>query len=474
MIVNVMLHEMADELLSAADIKAICKSRGFSEREASSRALFENMFLSPTGLEAAMSELTPAEVAALHLLHLKKKPVDVTFFERLYGGTHTGSRLNGTFTQQFKPIYDEVKIRLTRRGVLIVATHRTTSPNFTKMELLRFQFPPDFAPYLPSLFQASIRKDKQGTAQSDAFREQLRQLARGKQSAHGVQLIGGSLMVGKQLFKAKHANAWRQDAWEAEILKQRIVKDTRYEYLPPSSLTTPMKFLLYAFSQLEPDEWILPDDLSTLLDVFYGSASHPKPEAVCQAGWETNCLARLQTDSITYYRLADAHDLPADEPLERYLLIEDQGVFVNLDAIPYEALEPLNQMATFKINDQRLKLIPSVPKLVDSFDMLHDHPLTRYLEKNNADFHAVYKRVKADWGKLIVHDNLLVARIRDLSLRVKLQKAFEATDETASRALVLLNDEYVAFPRGMLNEVERVVKKAGHVINSCYAASRTG
>jgi hypothetical protein len=271
------------------------------------------------------------------------------------------------------------------------------------------------------------------------------------------------------LFKAKHVSAWHQDAWEAEVLKQRIAKDTRYEYLPASSLSTPLKFLLYAFSQLEPDEWILPDDLTTLLDVFYGSTSHPKPEVVCQAGWEMNCLARLQSGGTTYYRLADAHEIPADEPLERYLLIEDQGVFVNLNTIPYEALEQLNQMAAFRIDDQRLKIIPSVPKLVDSFDTLHDQPLTRYLEKNNADFRAVYKRVKADWGKLIVHDNLLVARITDLSLRVKLQKAFKGTDETASRALIVLNDEYIAFPRGMLNEVERVVKKAGHVIKTVQA-----
>ena len=49
-----MLYAMCHEVLSTADIKAICKSCGFSEREANSRSLFESVFLSATGIEATM------------------------------------------------------------------------------------------------------------------------------------------------------------------------------------------------------------------------------------------------------------------------------------------------------------------------------------------------------------------------------------------------------------------------------------
>ena len=78
-----MLTEMCQQVLSAADIKAISKSRGFSAREASSRTIFESYFLSDIGVEAAMASLSQEEVALLHLLKLEGKVVDIRFFERL-------------------------------------------------------------------------------------------------------------------------------------------------------------------------------------------------------------------------------------------------------------------------------------------------------------------------------------------------------------------------------------------------------
>jgi hypothetical protein len=63
-----MLTDMCQQVLSAADLKTICKSRGFSAREASSRTVFESYFLSDIGLEAAMASLSREEVIVLHLL----------------------------------------------------------------------------------------------------------------------------------------------------------------------------------------------------------------------------------------------------------------------------------------------------------------------------------------------------------------------------------------------------------------------
>jgi hypothetical protein len=57
-----MLTEMCQDILTETDIKAICKSRGFSASEAASRTVFENFFLSDIGLETAMASLS---------LHLK-------------------------------------------------------------------------------------------------------------------------------------------------------------------------------------------------------------------------------------------------------------------------------------------------------------------------------------------------------------------------------------------------------------------
>ena len=142
-----MLYEMCHEVLSTADVRAICKSRGFSEREANSRSLFENVFLSSSGAETVMNTLTAAEIATLHLMYMENRVVDVTFFGRLYGAKQTGYPAHGTFTQQNKAIYDAVQRNLIRKGLLIITEAKTNSPNKTKMETWRYCFPPDFGQY---------------------------------------------------------------------------------------------------------------------------------------------------------------------------------------------------------------------------------------------------------------------------------------------------------------------------------------
>lgn len=62
-----------------------------------------------------------------------------------------------------------------------------------------------------------------------------------------------------------------------------------------------------------------------------------------------------------------------------------------------------------------------------------------------------------------------MARVTDLSLRVKLQQAFDGADGAPSATLVPLSGDYIAFPRARLGDVEKVLKKAGHVVKAVRA-----
>src|SRR4051812_4806277 len=288
MILSQMLYEMCHDVLSAADIKAICKSRGFSEKEANSRSLFENVFLSSIGVEGAMTTLTDAEVAALHLLHMENRVVDVTFFERLYGGKQAGSRVYGTFTQQFRPIFDAVQRNLIRKGVLIIAAAKTNSPQKTKMELWRYRFPPEFGPFLPRLFHPSVHSGQTGSVQADRVRTDLRRLVQdqpvGPRRLDAIHLDAGGLTIGRRPFSVTAVQEWRQSAWEAAILKATLQRTELSpaeggsrsflpSYLPAAMHTgyllpdneyraaSPLPAVLYAFAQLAPDEWICPHHL---------------------------------------------------------------------------------------------------------------------------------------------------------------------------------------------------------------------
>ena len=55
-----------------------------------------------------------------------------------------------------------------------------------------------------------------------------------------------------------------------------------------------------------------------------------------------------------------------------------------------------------------------------------------------------------------LHDNLLIAAIKDLSLRVLLEKKFSGSNQ-----VVTLSDEYISFPLNLLPEIQKVVMKSG-------------
>src|SRR5437763_1490498 len=104
-----MLHQMCQEVLAEADVRAICKNRGLPNQAASSRPMLETLFLSDAGVSAAIRTLGRTEIALLHLLKGHDRPVDVTFFSRL-DPSQTGPY--GTFTRRFQGVFTRVKDRV--------------------------------------------------------------------------------------------------------------------------------------------------------------------------------------------------------------------------------------------------------------------------------------------------------------------------------------------------------------------------
>ena len=93
---------MCRKELSTADIKAICKARGFSTKEAENRRFLENFILSDQGVVKTMDTLTQKEIIVLHALKQKSRAVDVAFFDCIYGPSNRGFLWNTTFTKKYK------------------------------------------------------------------------------------------------------------------------------------------------------------------------------------------------------------------------------------------------------------------------------------------------------------------------------------------------------------------------------------
>ena len=133
---------------------------------------------------------------------------------------------------------------------------------------------------------------------------------------------------------------------------------------------------------------------------------------------------------------------------------------MDLDAVPFEALETLVRMSDQRpvAGGQPLLLVaPNLVKLGRMADTAAVLPLADWLQKNAPAFHQAFETARQRRGKTILHENLSVARVSDLSLKVALEKAL-------GKRIVPLGDEFLAFPSEAVAEVKRLVSQMGHVV----------
>ena len=461
-----MLKQMCKSDINDSDIKAICKSRGFSAKEATSRDVFENFFISTIGIKEVLDSLTYKEVVFLHLLSKMKKEVGIAYFERLYGCAEpTNGYYYMTFTKRYKETFKKAKNNLVRKGVLIVIERETYSKS-TKMERLRFSFPPEFGEFLPPLVKA-FKFKKSGKFKREVLRDKLLELAGGRErpsplsnsdkKSFKLTINEGNLSIGGEQFRAKYLLDWQQASLRASV--KTDTKKRGYQSYPSYDMT-PVDVTLYAISQLGEHEWLPADSLAVILKIFTGDDVNHPCEQICEAGWEWGCLVKVVVDKTAYYRLPDdsLEDAAAPTP-EQYLQIAPDGtVVLDLVKIPYTVLEVLASVALMDIHNANLRATANIIKIGDALTTVRKEGVFEWLRENSSGFRSAIEIAEKRWGKQIIHECLMVARVKDLSLKVQIEKSYTGSQ------LVSLPDDYIAFPCDQLLAIQKLVEKSGHVI----------
>jgi hypothetical protein len=432
--------------LSDTDLNAIRKGRGFSASETASRSSFASFFVTSIGVEAAMRALTLEEGLALRLLH-ETGEVDVTFFERVYGA---GGEYD-TYTQRYKPTFDQVKKNLVRRGLVIMAEIKMPGDT-VQLERWRFALPPEFASYLPALPGLSL--DQPGQTNDYALRKKLLELVGGLSAVPNdpfpIQIKQGSLFLKETPFSLATLGLWQSAAWQAAM---NVSKPSVPASLSPIDATLKL---------LSPEIWTAPQALDPALKIFCFGSKLSSAEELLQNGWKLGLLARLEIGSVRHYRL-----IPSPNPAGRNavypasipwadLAARSGSVKIDLRLIPLSDLEELNIIAHLAVEKGVLFASASLIKLGLAAPAQRNSPLSRWLAERVPAFGRVAETVQQKWGKTILHENLLVARVRDLSLRVQLEREL-------GPALVVLSDHFIAFPLEARPSVEKVLKKTGFV-----------
>ncbi|MGB7533500.1 MAG: hypothetical protein WA977_11085 [Halobacteriota archaeon] len=454
-----MLKQMCKSDINDPDIKAICKSRGFPAKEATSRDTFENFFISSIGIQEALNSLTYEEVVFLHLLNKINKEVGIEYFKRLYGCAEpVNGYYYGTFTQRYKETFKKVKNNLVRKGVLIVI-ERETYTKSTRMERLRFAFPPEFGDFLPPIVKASKFKEA-GDFKRAVLRDKLLEIIGKEQKpsplstkrSFTLTIKDGNLFIGAEKFRVSRLLKWQRACWHASV-----GANTRMR----SGEMTPIEVTLYALSQLNEHEWLPADGLAVMLKIFTGEATDHPCEHICEVGWEWGCLVKVVADGKAYYQLPeDPLEDTTSSPPELYLQVEPDGtVTLNLMTIPYAALEVLASVATLNIHNSNLRATASTIKIGNALMTVRNEGVFEWLREHSSGFRTAIETAETRWGKQIIHEDLMIARVKDLSLRVQIEKSY-----ADSQSIVSLPNDYITFPCDLLPAIQKLVEMSGHVI----------
>ena len=450
---------------SQADFRAVGRSRGFEAETIASRELMQHLFLSEHGVASALALLTPVEIAALHLLHCLRDAVDLEFFKRVYPDA-VSANLYASYNERFKALFQRVRAQFVQRGLLLFGTLPDSFQRGpTILERRRFRFPEAFGALLPAPFQVrQLDPAITGRHRAEVLRDKVAELLQCGSAAAGEpsggkagrwRLENGELHLGSDSarFRVKQLETWQRSQFE------RAAGFT--DKAQPEALR-PVPLLLYALSRLRDGEWLAANELVPLWKVALPKAKAPEPQTACEAGYDWGCVEKIEVDGGPLYRLPRSFDSQAGTPAEDFLQTENpQEVRIRLDRTPVAALERLGEIARLELANGELRAVPNLLKLSHApVETLAD-PMIGWLREHHPAFRSTMERIEQRRGKLIVHENLLVARISDLALKVMVEKRFGAPGQ-----LVALSKQFVAFPSGMLPEIRSWMKKSGHVIKT--------
>jgi hypothetical protein len=438
---------MCRTILSDTDIKAIVKHRGFS-REATARAVFESFFLSDTGLKEVFASLSKREIVLLHLLKLENKAVDIAFFDALYGAEKASAY--ATFTQRHQPVFKTVQQNLLRNGLLVISQGYGN----TKMEQWRFELPREFEALLPPLMPGSLTFDGDGEINESWLREPLSALAGGQKGKRSFYLKDGRFKFNQAFLSGREFLSWRRKQWLSAIWEEETAASSSVRKAREKPL---LELLDYALGSMASAQWFKADDLTLLLKTYFHRLPHPDVHELCESGWQLGFLARHRDEGKNYYRPA-----PPERQIEPAAYLKphaDGTAMVDVSRVPFAALEPLAAIARFEMDGGQLKLLPDTIRLGEATDEVLQHPLTAWLNQHAKSFRQAFQTLERKRGKHCLHENLYIAKVSDLSLRVQIQTYF--AKQAPERQVVMLEGDFIAFPRAHLSQIEKLVNKAG-------------
>ncbi len=432
--------------ITNAVIKQICKNREFPASVNANNEFLKHYLLQTTGLEKMMNTLSEKEVIALYFLSISKMLPNVCFFQSVYPNSVIRNNYYASFNQKYKDLYKEVTQKLICKG-LIIPMFKVDVFAKSKIEQLYFYFPPEFANYLPPLLKTKTEKIK-GIIETKHFINEIIKTIHDKFDQTKSQRTEGA-------------------TFSISSVKTRVVQSQLKIHMPKSIPNEKQKELFRFITKIlnvhEADVWFHPDKLNKIIEFFLSDDTQiVKGENICKILFNCNVLCKHPSENL--YRPVQITDYDKMNPSEYARDVKD-AIEINFDKIPVNVIEVLTQSAKFEPTGKAIKIIPSMELITRNIEKIENNIVfkdvcTRFPLFANS-LNSYYKQL----GEKIIHTNVLVAKVNDLSVAVMLEKKFKNKED-----LVKLPDNYYAFPQKNRSIIEAMLKRSGIIVKEIAAS----
>ena len=209
---------------------------------------------------------------------------------------------------------------------------------------------------------------------------------------------------------------------------------------------------------LKPDEWIDPEQLEPALDLFCHFRKKPDINRVCRLGWEMGILEKAAFEAGTCYRLVRRMSEPSGDISEKHYVTDPDKACIDFTKIPLTVLARFSKVARFRVENKKIFAAPDPVMMGRHLDEIRNTPWLFRLIHHLPEFKKLFQQLEKNWGKELVHSNLLVAQIKHIGLKAFLEKAL------SNEEVLFLPNGFIAFPKGLEKKIETAVVQQGFAV----------
>lgn len=443
-----LVEETCNSHLTAAQLRSICRARGFSppagDKETLARFVAPRL-LESTGAAEAMATLKDPWLHVLHGIAMAEKPPDL-------GALLPFARpAQSTYGVDFRALYRKLAEGLLSRGVVLVQDYPTWRlRGGSRFERLVFHLPEVHHSALPPYPVDTVPLgDDPWSRDPAAFcREVLRAAVRGEDATPDGFLgrVASATVLGEGPIRLRQAAVTDLASFLVRVRKEWAAGRS-------GKTASALRATVHIVSHLPPGRGVTVKQVRAALSridlVLSAKAIGEQLESGCAAG----LVVRGGDTNDPCYRVPDA-SRPArgDGPLVFREI--DDGVRVDLRKTGLDSFLGLAAVCRTKHSGAGLALAPHPVLLGRLASDIASIPALAEVRAACPAFEKAAANAEKRHGKLVLHEGLLVLRVEDPGMRALLTRVLgDGVRHVAG--------SYMVAPRGLAAKVEKLAKKEG-------------